>query len=135
MQTSTATTCVMRGQSFRDLDVYRCAIEFQQEVFKSSKTWPLEEKFSLTDQARRSARAVGANLAEAWAKRRYPAHFLSKLTDADGELQEITHWLDSALKCRYLSEGEYAALNAKALSIGKMLGAMIRKYHSFCEPA
>ncbi len=84
----------MRVQSYKDLDTYKLAFELQQRVFTISKQWPKEEKFSLTDQARRSSRSIGANLAEAWAKRRYEAHFISKCTDADGELQETLHWID-----------------------------------------
>ena len=85
-----------KADSFRDLDVYQRAFTIQQELFKLSKRWPKIEDYALTDQIRRSSRSVGANLAESWAKRRYPAHFLSKLTDADGELQETMHWLETA---------------------------------------
>ncbi|MEY4569564.1 MAG: hypothetical protein RLZZ398_1003 [Verrucomicrobiota bacterium] len=77
--------------SVRELDVYQSAFSLQQEIFAISKSFPREEIYSLTDQIRRSSRSIGANLSEAWAKRRYPAHFLSKLTDADGELQETLH--------------------------------------------
>ena len=78
-------------------------MELQQAVFQTSKIWPHEEKFSLTDQVRRSSRAIGANIAESWAKRNYPSHFVSKLTDADGELQETFHWLSTALASKYSS--------------------------------
>ncbi len=88
--------------SVRELDVYQSAFSLQQEIFAVSKAFPREETYSLTDQIRRSSRSIGANLSEAWAKRRYPAHFLSKLTDADGELQETLHWLSSAEACEYL---------------------------------
>src|SRR5438552_3876659 len=94
------------AQSFQDLEVYQEAFRFQQEIFKVSKAWPMEERFALIDQIRRSSRSIGANLAEAWAKRRYPAHFLSKLTDSDGELQETFHWLSSAAACGYLTNRE-----------------------------
>ncbi len=86
----------------------------------------------MTDQVRRSSRSVGANLAEAWSKRRYPAHFLSKLSDSDGELQETFHWLESALLCGYLASDSHAALCELARSVGAMLGSMIRSYDSFC---
>jgi four helix bundle protein len=89
--------------SFRDLRVYKTAMELQQAVFQTSKIWPHEEKFSLTGQVRRSSRAIGANIAESWAKRNYPSHFVSKLTDADGELQETSHWLSTALARKYSS--------------------------------
>src|SRR5450759_1480766 len=88
-------------ESFRDLQSYQKACALDYAVFLETRHWPAEEKFALVDQVRRSSRSIGANLAEAWAKRRYPAHFVSKLTDADGELQETRHWLGRALK--YLS--------------------------------
>ena len=83
--------------NFRDLRVYELAFELQQEVFETSKQFPAEERYALTDQVRRSSRSIGANLPEAWQKRRYLAHFVSKLTDADGEQAETQHWLDTAL--------------------------------------
>src|SRR4029077_17699350 len=76
--------------SFKDLRVYKLAFELQQEIFETSKRFPAEERYALTDQVRRASRSIGANLAEAWQKRRYVAHFVSKLTDADGEQAE-TH--------------------------------------------
>lgn len=85
--------------SVRELDVYKAAFSLQQEIFLISKSFPKEETYSLTDQIRRSSRSIGANLSEAWAKRKYPAHFLSKLMDSDGELQETLHWLASAEAC------------------------------------
>ena len=75
-------------QKVTDLDVYQLAFTLQQKVFEVSKAFPAEEKYSLTDQMRRSSRSVGANICEAWRKRRYPAHFRSKLTDADGEARK-----------------------------------------------
>ena len=85
-----------RIESFGDLRVYQAAFKLQQEIFKVSKAFPKEEMFSLTDQIRRSSRAIGANLAEAWQKRRYEAHFVSKLSDSDAEQAETQHWLDTA---------------------------------------
>lgn len=120
-------------QTFRDLDVYQSAFGFQQMVFRASLQFPNDERFSLTDQIRRSSRSMGANLAEAWAKRRYPAHFLSKLTDADGELQESLHWLDSALACGYISSDSHASLTTSANTKGAMLGKMIAHYESWCH--
>jgi four helix bundle protein len=118
-------------RSFRDLRVYQEMFALQQEVFVLSKRWPSEEKYSLTDQVRRSARAMGANVSESWAKRRYPAHFVSKLTDADGEVQETSHWLATALACDYLSTAEQLALQQRLDSIGAKLGKMISKPESF----
>jgi four helix bundle protein len=118
-------------ENFQDLDVYRSAISFQQEIFSLSKKWPAEERYALTNQIRRSSRSIGANVAEAWAKRRYPAHFLSKLTDADGELQETVHWLSTSLACNYIEPPQTEALIATAKEIGRKLGSMIAKHESF----
>ena len=120
------------AQSFRELAVYQEAFRFQQEIFAVSKRFPTEERFALTDQIRRSSRSIGANLAESWAKRRYPAHFLSKLTDSDGELQETLHWISSAAACGYLSDLELKRLNDQAATLGRLLGATIHNHESFC---
>jgi four helix bundle protein len=120
-------------RSYRDLEVYKSAFRLQQEIFNISKKFPREEMYSMTDQVRRSSRAVGANLAEAWAKRRYEAHFLSKLTDSDGELQETAHWIDSAFACEYLTEQQHSRLLQDLASIGSMLGKMIATHQSFCH--
>lgn len=118
--------------SWRELEVYKNVFTLQQAVFKESRTWPKEETYSLIDQIRRSSRSVGANIAEAWAKRRYPAHFLSKLTDSDGELQETTHWLLSAADCGYLQSDRADELIETAEHIGKQLGVMMNRHKSFC---
>lgn len=125
----------MNIQFVQDLEVYAAAFELQQAVFHQSKRWPKDETYSLTDQVRRSSRSIGANLSEAWAKRRYPAHFLSKLTDADAELAETRHWIETAFACAYLSEGEHSALIEKIVGVGRKLGAMIQKHDQFCRPA
>lgn len=118
--------------SVRELDVYQSAFSLQQEIFAASKSFPREETYSLTDQIRRSSRSIGANLSEAWAKRRYPAHFLSKLTDADGELQETLHWLSSAEACEYLGAKQSEDLLSRASVVGRQLGSMINRHESFC---
>ena len=118
--------------SVRELDVYKVAFTLQQEIFLISKKFPKEETYSLTDQVRRSSRSIGANLSEAWAKRKYPAHFLSKLTDSDGELQETLHWLLSAEACEYIHPEQLHHLQEKAEIVGKQLGTMINRYRSFC---
>jgi len=118
--------------SVRELEVYHAAFALQQEIFSCSRGFPKEETYSLTDQMRRSSRSVGANLSEAWAKRRYPAHFLSKLSDADGELQETLHWLASAEACNYITPDQSAVLRDQAASIGRQLGAMINRHETFC---
>lgn len=120
-------------QSFIELRVYQLAFELQQDVFRVTRAFPAEERYSLTDQIRRASRSVGANIAEAWQKRRYPAHFLSKPTDADGELAETQHWLTTAEACGYVPSDAHSTLIDKAKSIGQMLGTMMAKPDSFCR--
>ena len=122
----------MTIRNVRELEAYQCAFAFQQQVFALSKQWPREEVYSLTDQIRRSSRSIGANLAEAWSKRRYPAHFLSKLTDSDGELQESIHWLDTAHACEYLTTDDHLTLLQSAESLGRLLGGIMAKHETFC---
>lgn len=121
-------------QSFRDLRVYQVAFELQQEVYTLTKRFPREEAYSLTDQIRRSSRSIGANIAEAWQKRRYPAHFISKLTDSDGETAETQHWIQTALASAYITVAERDAMLAKCQEIGRMLGGMIKAPEKFCSP-
>ena len=101
------------------------------EVFHLSKGWPSEEKFSLTDQIRRSSRSVCANLREAWSKRRYEAHFLSKLADSDGENSETDTWLEFARDCKYLSAEDHTRLSEECRQVGAMLGSMIKNPSPF----
>lgn len=114
-----------KAQSFQELDVYKEACALDLAIFECTKAWPKEEMYSLTDQIRRSSRPVGANLAEAWAKRRYPAHFTSKLTDADGELQETQHWLMRARAYGYLNQITFDSLWNQSKQVGRRLGAML----------
>jgi len=114
----------MRINSAKELNVYQEAYALAMEIFEISKQWPPEERYSLTDQIRRSSRSVCSNLREAWSKRRYEAHFISKLTDADGENSETDTWLDFAKDCGYLIPTNHARLTEKSSSIGKMLGSM-----------
>jgi four helix bundle protein len=118
--------------TFKELQVYQLACELDEKVFKETRQWPGAEKFALTDQIRRSSRAIGANLAESWAKRRYPAHFVSKLSDADGELQETMHWLGRAAAYGYLTSEKLEALETLCRLIGAKLGRMMQKPESFC---
>ena len=122
------------AQSFRELQVYQKAICVAKQVFDLTRGFPQEERYSLTDQVRRSSRAVGAQIAEAWAKRPYRKHFISKLTDADGEQQETQHWIDSAHDCAYITDQQRNALISDLTEIGRMLGGMIQKADSFCTP-
>jgi four helix bundle protein len=112
-------------ESFAELATYQEACSLDLAIFKQTKTWPKEEMYSLTDQIRRSSRSVGANIAEAWAKRRYPAHFISKLTDADAELQETLHWLSRAKEYGYLEPIVFSSLWDSAKLVGKRLGSMM----------
>lgn len=118
--------------SFRELTVYQLSIEMQQQVFAVTKEFPKEERYALIDQIRRSSRSVGANIAEAWQKRRYLAHFISKLTDADGELAETQHWIETAFSCEYISSQTKTDLMEKSVQIGRMLGKMIASPEKFC---
>ena len=121
-------------KSFMELRVYERAREVSRMVFRFSKAFPKEEMYSLTDQIRRSSRSVGAQIAEAWGKRRYEKHFVSKLSDADAEQLETQHWVGEALDCGYLSPADAALLNSGLEEIGRMLNSMIEKADSFCGP-
>lgn len=111
---------------FTELKVYQKAGDLAAQLFVISRRWPAEERYSLTDQLRRAARSVGANLSEAWGKRRYEAHFVSKLTDADGENHEIEHWLITASRDGYISQAEFDLLLEQKREVGRMLGSMIQ---------
>ena len=122
-----------RVSSFRELIVYRKARVLSQEIYGVSKRFPREEMYSLTDQVRRSSRSVGAQIAEAWGKRRYEKHFISKLTDADSEQYETQHWLETAVDCNYLTQQQATELIQACEEIGRLLGGMIAKSHLFCH--
>ena len=107
---------------FKDLKVYQLAYWLAMDIFKISKSFPVEEKYSLTDQIRRSSRSVCANLAEAYRKRRYPKHFISKVTDADCQASETIVWIDFAKNCGYINNNIHKELNDKYEEVGKMLG-------------
>ncbi|MFC1461074.1 four helix bundle protein [Verrucomicrobiota bacterium] len=113
------------------MTVYKKAYELAMRVFEVSRRFPPEERFALTGQIRRSSRSVCMNLREAWAKRRYEAHFISKLTDCDGESSETDTSLDFARDCSYVTDKEHEELTAISQEIGKMLGSMIRSPEKF----
>ena len=115
----------MDYKGFKSLKVYKNAYQLANELYNISKSFPVEEKYSLTDQIRRSSRSVCSNLREAWSKRRYEAHFTSKLTDSDGENSETDTWLDFARDCGYLNEADHKRLAQRCGSVGKMLGSML----------
>ena len=119
-------------KSAKELDAYKLAYEQAMDIFHISKCFPKEEKYSLTDQTRRASRSVCANLKEAWAKRRYIAHFISKVTDSDGENAETETWIDFAKDCQYITPDEHARLIERNKRIGQMLGNMINKADVFC---
>lgn len=121
------------AKSFRDLEVYKLARQLAREIFEVTKSFPKEEMYSLTNQIRKSSRSVGAQIAEAWAKRRYEKHFISKLTDADGEQQETQHWIETALDCAYISDKQVKDWLERYASIGRMLNSMMDKSSQFCS--
>ena len=116
----------MKIESAKDLIVYKKAYSLAMRVFQLSKRFPTEERFALTGQIRRSSRSVCLNLREAWAKRRYEAHFVSKLTDCDGESAETDSSLDFARDCEYITPVVHEELTAANREVGRLLGAMIK---------
>ena len=122
------------AKSFRDLLVYQKARALSRGVFELSGSFPRDEIYSMTSQIRRSSGSVGAQIAEAWAKRRYEKHFISKLTDADGEQMETQHWLESAVDVGYASHDQVIPLLELCAEIGRMLGGIIAKAELFCNP-
>ena len=121
----------MQIRTAKELIVYQKAFELAMQIFHISQRFPPEERFALTGQIRRSSRSVCQNLREAWAKRRYEAHFVSKLTDCDGENAETDTSLDFATNCSYINVQEHAELSLKCEEIGKMLGSMMKNPKSF----
>jgi four helix bundle protein len=117
----------MQINSAKDLTAYKRAYELAMRIFELSKRFPPEERFALTCQIRRSSRSICLNLREAWAKRRYEAAFVAKLTDCDGENSETDSAPDSALDCGYITREDHNALTALAAEVGKMLGAMLQQ--------
>ena len=121
------------ANNFRELEVYQLCRQLSKEIFEISKSFPREETYSLTDQMRRSSRSAGGQIAEAWAKRKYERHFVSKLTDADGEQLETQHWIETALDCSYVLTEVADNLLDRYGSVGRMLRSMMDKSSDFCE--
>ena len=117
---------------YRDLEVYQKAFTAAMKIFVVTKTFPAEERFSLVDQIRRSSRSVCSNLSEAWRKRRYPAVFKNKLTDAMQESSETQCWLEFSLACKYMDKDEFIRIDAEFESIQSMLNAMEKSANKFC---
>ena len=116
---------------FRDLIAYKKAFQLAMDIFEISKTFPTEEKYSLTDQIRRCSRSTCANIAESYRKRIYPKHFISKLTDSDGENSETVVWLEFALACKYINKETFNNLFSETEEIGKLLNFMINNPDKF----
>ena len=109
-------------RSYRELRVYQSAFDLAMEIFELTKNYPAEEKYSMIDQMRRSSRSVCANIAEAWRKRRYPAHFVSKLSDSETEAEETRVWLEFSLRCKYISPEKFTDLDSRYdLVIGQLV--------------
>ena len=123
----------MRINSAKELDVYKNAYSLAMEIYEISKSFPAEERYALTSQIRRSSRSVVLNLREAWAKRRYEAHFINKLTDCDGENNETDSSLDFAFDCKYIDANSHAELTFKNRAVGKMLGSMLLNPKPFIQ--
>jgi len=121
------------AQSFRDLETYQKARQQSQNIFRLTQRFPKEETYSLTDQIRRSSRAVCAMLAEAWARRRYEAAFVNKLNQALAEAMETQSWLDAALDCGYIDADTHDTLDTEWERIGGKLNRMIQHAESFCQ--
>jgi four helix bundle protein len=119
-------------RSFRDLNVYKLAVAEARKIFVLTQAFPREERYSLIDQVRRSSRAVAAMIAEAWARRRYPASFVNKLDESLGEAMETQTWLDHALGCEYIDRETHRVLDAGWQQIGAMLMRMMQKVDDFC---
>jgi four helix bundle protein len=117
--------------NFKELIAYQKAFKLAMRIYEVSKSFPREEKYSLSDQIRRSSRSTCANLAEAYRKRIYPKHFITKLTDSDGESSETVVWLDFALSCNYLDSNTHDSLYSECLEIGKILNYMMNNPDKF----
>ncbi len=116
---------------FRELKAYRKAFKLAMEIFEITKTFPIEEKYPLTDQIRRSSRSVCANIGEAYRKRRYVKHFISKLSDSDAENTETQVWLDFSLSCKYIQKERYDDFILQTDEVGKLLNYMMNNPGKF----
>ena len=115
----------MSVRNVKETKVYKLAFELAMEIFEVTKSFPKEEIYSLTDQMRRSSRSVCTSLLEAYRKKRYPALFVSKVSDADMENSETSGWLDFSITCKYFQEEKYLKLFSKCAEIGRLLNHMI----------
>jgi four helix bundle protein len=122
-------------KSFRELEVYKLALKEAKRIFVITQTFPKEERYSLTDQIRRSSRAVNALIAEGWARRRYRAAFANKVNEALGEALETQAWLDHVRECDYITAAQYHELDDAWQRIGGKLNRMIQRADDFCKYA
>ena len=122
-------------REFNELNVYKIGFSAAMRVFRLTKSWPKEETYALTSQIRRSSRGVCGNIAEGWRKRRYPAHFIAKLTDADGEVAETQNWLSFALECDYITAEQHDELWAEYRKISGGLVSMMSHPRDWCGPS
>jgi four helix bundle protein len=116
---------------FQDFLAYKKSFALAMKIFELSKPFPKEEKYSLTDQIRRSSRSVSANIAESYRKRRYPKNFISKLTDSDAENSETQTWLEFALACAYINQAIFDDLHKDSEEVGKLINYMINNPGKF----
>jgi four helix bundle protein len=117
-------------KSYRELDVYRMAMDSAMAIFHLTKDFPHAEKYSLVDQIRRSSRSVCANIAEAWRRRRYKAAFVSKMNDAESEAEETRVWLEFSLRCGYIDDSTFKALDEQYDNImGKIVRMIMNPDH------
>jgi len=123
----------MKYKGYKDLKVYKLAYKLAMEIFEITKSYPKEEKYSLTDQITRSSRSVTSNLAEAWKKRRYVKMFVSKVVDAAGEAGETEVWLNYSLDCGYITKDKYDYFIEGYDEVNRMLYGMIDKPEKFCQ--
>ena len=116
---------------FRNLIAYKKAFSLAMDVFDTAKLFPPEEKFGMVSQIRNSSRSVCSNIGEGYRERRYPAHFASKISDADMENTETQIWLDFSLECKYINEEKYKSFNERSEEIGRLLNDMIKNPEKF----
>lgn len=119
--------------SYNQLLAYKYSLELADLIFQVTLKFPKDETYSLTDQVRRSSRSIGAQIAEAWGKRPYIKHFVSKLTDAYAEVYETEHWIEIAKRCEYITEDTVLSLNSLCKRICQLLGGMVSKANQFCS--
>ena len=123
----------MKYNGYKDLKVYKLAYKLAMEIFEETKQFPQEERYSLTDQMRRSSRSVPANIAEGWKKRVYPKMFVSKIIDAAGEAGETEVWLDVSKDAGYITEEKYEYFMNGYDEVNRMLYGMVDKHEKFCS--